>query len=285
MTINKKNVICVFCMVVLIATLSYYFMFVASTDIFDWGIKNSLFVLLLVIAVHLLKSLRLYIILYGTLDIDYINHLKLYTLTTPVSVILPYKVGEVFRIVLYGNYMNDYIKGSIIILLDRFIDTVALIVLILSSFIIYGGQISFIVFFLLIFTCLLILSYLSFKSFYLYWNKRVIKSSCSKRGISFLKHLKNINNIYEDVHMILKGKGMILLFISLLSWIIELFGLMITIKDDSFRNMLIIYIQSIIGRGNTVYNKEFVFFSVVILVMVFIVVSLLLSFKKILERD
>lgn len=284
---NKRYALSFFSLLIFVAAIIYYFVFAADVNMLDNEVLYVTCVIILVVLVHILKALRLYIILYGTLDISLADYLKLYTMTTPVSAILPFKMGEIYRLFVYGNYMSDYIKGTIIVLLDRFIDTAALIFIVLISFLIYGGQISSIVFFFILFLFLVILFYLSFKSIYLYWNKRMIKAPASKKSIGFLKYLKNVNAIYDDVSLIYKGKGIILLLLSILAWILELSGLVLTSKKEGFGNLLIDYLQSIMGQGSIEYNKEFVFFSVIILTTIFIIINVFYSIKRIkgFEKD
>ena len=86
-------------------------------------------VLLTVILVHMVKAGRLYLALYG-LDMKRGVCMKLYCKVTPVSVVLPWKLGEFFRIYCCGAELGSFLKGGVIILLDRFFDTVALVTMI-----------------------------------------------------------------------------------------------------------------------------------------------------------
>ena len=79
-----------------------------------------------VVLVHGIKAFRLYLeLLDRKLPVGLF--LRQYCKITPVSMILPLKAGDLFRCYCYGYYIDDWMYGIAVILLDRFVDTAALI--------------------------------------------------------------------------------------------------------------------------------------------------------------
>ncbi|MEE1291890.1 MAG: lysylphosphatidylglycerol synthase domain-containing protein, partial [Acutalibacteraceae bacterium] len=105
------------------------------------SVAQVLVIILTALLVHVLKATRLFLALYGQ-KISISEHLALYCKVTPVSMVLPYKVGEFYRMYAYGTHLKSGLKGIVIILLDRFMDTAALVTMILIAGFFYGGQIT-----------------------------------------------------------------------------------------------------------------------------------------------
>ena len=126
---------------------------------------SQIFVILLtVFMVHTVKAGRLYLAIYGS-EISLSRYLKIYCKVTPVSMIFPFKLGEFFRMYCYGQQFKNTLKGIVIVLLDRFMDTAALVTMILLLWTYNGGHITSFVSILLIFLVFTILIYFAFRDF------------------------------------------------------------------------------------------------------------------------
>ena len=132
------------------------------------GAKLFLQFIIIVGFVHTIKALRLYITLLGT-NIDRVEYIKTYCKVTPISILFPFKLGEIFRIYSYGYLINNYLKSTVIILLDRFMDTIALLSIIIFIFVFKGGQLSFLVYLLIFFSIFLLFFYNIFINMYIFW--------------------------------------------------------------------------------------------------------------------
>ena len=66
--------------------------------------------------------------------------LSTYCKVTPVSIILPFKMGELYRMYCYGRQSGIVLRSVVIILLDRFMDTAALVTVITLIWIFDGGR-------------------------------------------------------------------------------------------------------------------------------------------------
>ena len=74
--------------------------------------KNYCLLVMTVLFVHMIKAARLYLALYGT-DVSRKNFLETYCLTTPFSILIPFKLGELLRMYSYGNLIGDHLKGVV----------------------------------------------------------------------------------------------------------------------------------------------------------------------------
>lgn len=100
--------------------------------------------------VHLIKAGRLYLALYGT-GIDASIYIREYCKVTPVSMAVPFKAGEFFRMFCYGWQLDNPLKGAIIVLLDRFMDTAALVTMIFLVWLFNGGRVTLFTYLLVVF--------------------------------------------------------------------------------------------------------------------------------------
>lgn len=211
-----------------------------------------------VFIVYIIKAIRLFFALYGS-ELGIRKYLETYCKVTLVNIILPYKLGEFFRMYCYGAEINNYSKGIIIICLDRFMDTAALCTMMLFWWSVQdGGILIFIMLSVLLFLTLL---YFSFPSSYQFWCKYLLEAKASERKIQILKKLKALKKLYLEVQSIVKGRGFILYFLSLLAWIIEV-GMQ--------RHDISAYLFSVINGS----SSQFVLVSVIELLLVYMLIKL-----------
>ena len=147
---------------VLLAAAVFFFSNYRPGDMFQ-GVEASFVGILIVtvMIVHCLKAIRLYFALYGG-GLSFSRYLKIYCKATPVSIIFPFKTGELFRMYCYGMQTGDMLKGVITVVLDRFMDTIALLTMIIGINAICGGVIAPFVYGLIVFAVVLLLMYMAF---------------------------------------------------------------------------------------------------------------------------
>ncbi len=183
-----------------------------------FSLEGELYLVVTVAVVYVIKAIRLFLALYGS-GIGIKKYLETYCKVTLVNIILPYKFGEFFRMYCYGTEINNYTKGAIIIALDRFMDTAALCTMMLFWWSFNGnGILIFVMLSVLFFITLL---YFGFPGNYQFWRKNLLEAKASEHRLKMLKRLQSLQNIYIDIQYIIKGRGFILYFLSLLAWIIE----------------------------------------------------------------
>lgn len=235
-------------------------------------------VLLLIVAVmlvHGIKAVRLYFALFGT-DINFKEYLKIYCKVTPVSIVLPFKVGEIFRMYCYGQHINNYLKGIVIILMDRFMDTVALVSVMLLVWGVNGGAVLGITYFLVGFSVLLVLVYYIFPRMYTFWKQYLLKTRATKQSLNTLNMLEAFQVIYSEIRGVLRGRGVILYFLSLVAWIAEIGSIvMINQHSEHMDTVMLVseYLLSAISGNQSLYMSKFVFISVAGLLLLYVILK------------
>lgn len=235
-------------------------------------LRDNLIIVITVIMVHLIKSLRLYLALYG-LDIEFGTYLKLYCKVTPVSVILPFKIGEMFRMYCYGRQLKSKIRGVVIILLDRFMDTLALVIMMLGVEIISGKKIPIFVYLLILFLAMMVTLYIMFPGGYVFWKKYLLSSKATEKSISALSIFEVINMIYKELSDVASGRGIILFLLSVFAWGVELGSVIIGfghVNGSELEEVISRYLFSALGIGKSTELERFVIISVLLLVVAYI---------------
>lgn len=250
--------------------------------------KNFLFFLVFCIAVvlvHIIKALRLYFELYGS-GIRLRTFIKSYCKVTPVTMLLPFKCGELFRMYCYGHCIHNQEKGIVVILLDRFMDTAALLTMIGMVLLFSGGKISVLIFALIVFLLLLILAYCSFPGVYDFWKKYLLRSQTSPHTIWGLERLENFNALYVMISNVVKGKGAILFFCSIIAWGIEMGSISVVsgmIVQGELGGIISDYLTAAVTGAESENLKLFILTSVVSQFMLYVVLhirELLIAIRK-----
>lgn len=244
-------------------------------------IRHILVLLATVILVHLVKAGRLYLAFYGT-GMGASEYIKLYCKVTPVSMVLPFKLGEFFRMYGYGEQLNDLLKGIIIILLDRFMDTLALVAMIFLVWMFNGGNITFFIYLLLLFLICILLVYFAFPGVYGFWKKYILKARATEKRLALLRILDSLNLVYQEITDVSKGRGFILCFISFLAWAAEIGSLFILngiSGEGELSQIISAYLLSAIGAGTSAELKQFVFLSVFLMIATYFVIKVLEALK------
>lgn len=218
---NINNIVVLFLIMV-----SLYFLFNITTAFQKLNISISanfyiMFItaLLLFIIVHLIKSLRFYLILFES-PIKFKEFIQLYVKTTFLNILLPFKLGELIRIYVYGKAINNYRTSLLSIITDRFFDTCILLIIIIP----YGLNqrvISFSAVLLLFFVLILAFSFIIFPPTYRYLNEFIILNKSSKKAIAVLAFLDNCKEVYAYEKKLLKGRTAIILMLSAVAWLVE----------------------------------------------------------------
>lgn len=245
--------------------------------------KDILWVVLLsgtVFVVHFLKAIRTYVLLYGA-DMDWITYLKLYCKVTAVSVVFPFKTGEFFRMYCYGKQISNLLKGIIIVLLDRFMDTIALITMIFLVWLMNGGRIALLTYILLVFLVFVVLAYLAFPSVYKFWTHHILRAKATERSLTLLKLLDMIHKVYQEITAVSVGRGIILYGLSLMAWAVEIGSLILLCGGkEELSNTISIYLSATMGGNASVEMSRFIFVSVILLVSIYAILKIADCLKR-----
>lgn len=232
--------------------------------------------------IQMLKGFRYYIILLEH-ELDKKQFLKDYIKCNFINAIIPFKLGEIYRIYKFGKQVKSYKIGVISVGIDRLFDTFVLIIFLLPYYLIYKRNIGILTFVLIIAISLTVFMYIFWEPTSIYMNNYFICKSTSSRSLYFLKILDFSNKIYLDVKKIIISRGAIIFFISVLAWMIEFImlkriGQLLLIKFDM--HAFSEYINDAFS-GNI--NKEINYIVIICATIIFLIMlstNLLSSFKR-----
>lgn len=176
------------------------------------------------LAVHAAKMIRLYLVLMEH-KIGLGRFLLLYCKTTLVNLIIPFKLGEIYRIFAIGRDTGIWQVGILSVLIDRFFDIAALLLVLLPLDIVFFGKISFITWVFLGIILVIAGIYLSIEPTYQYLNKYIIKEKSSGRSMAVLKGLDIVNSWYGFTKNLVRGRFALIFLASFAGWIFEILTL------------------------------------------------------------
>ncbi|MCR4907664.1 MAG: flippase-like domain-containing protein [Lachnospiraceae bacterium] len=230
------------------------------------------FVIFLILA-HLFKMARLYLVLMEQ-DISFFSFVFLYVRTTLANLVIPFKIGELYRIGAVYHVTGSPEIGILSILTDRFFDTAALLCIILPFELFFTGGVNPVPAVLFLGLFLIFLSYLAFAPSYAWLNRYLIINKRSERSLRLLKWLDVLHEWYGYVRTLLIGRSALITIASLSGWVFEILalkffagstGISFTIRDfNDYINSIFLSGNSRISRPyNIVVTAVFVFLTLV----------------------
>lgn len=269
---------------VLSATFVLFFSLYANEGEKEHGLYpyNIVILMIMVIIVYGIKAFRLYFMIFDQ-KISVVSFLKQYCKALPVSIIFPFKLGELFKIYCYGYALQNYFNGAVVVMLDRFVDTLALVSIITVLSVIYGTNPGTLLYVLIAFIASIMVCYLLFPGMYRYWKHYFIKAKATENGLKILSLFEKLNESYTEVQKVVKGRYAIAYMISLIVWIIELGGVAVINQFDGERNALTgvtEYLESVLYGFDSGYLRQFILVSVVAMLVAYVVLYLTLRLKK-----
>lgn len=221
--------------------------------------------------VHVIKAGRLYLALYGS-DMDLRTYIKIYCRVTPVSVMFPYKTGEFFRMYVYGTALKSLLRGMVTVTLDRFMDTMALLTVILLIWIFQGGRLSAFTYVLFLFLLLILLIYMAYPGVYKFWKRYLLRAKATQNKLAVLRVLDFLNHVYQEMGNVSGGRGTILYCMSLLAWAAEIGSLALLAgmgAGGSVNETAAAYLSAAMGMGRSAELRQFIFVSVLMTLAVY----------------
>ena len=187
---------------------------------------RALIPLLLVIALmtQLIKASRMYMVMMDT-NLSYSKNLLLYSSTTIINILVPYKIGEVYRIALYGNCIKNYAGGAVRVLIDRAVDAASLITYLTVILLFHVSAVLPLYLLLVALFVLLCAAWFAFPQLYRFWNDYLISQRHTPSAVKILKTLWEMNRVYEYIRKLIRGRVFIMYLLSLAAWGLELIGI------------------------------------------------------------
>ena len=245
----------------------------------DWQGLAAL--LIAVVVIHGLKALRLYFEFYE-FSISFGVFLKQYCKVLPVSLLFPFKSGDLFRGYSYGYAIGNYSAGFSVVILDRFVDTLALILVMLILSVSWGIHLSLVFYLLLAFLGLLTLIYFRLPAMCRYWKKYIIKTKASRRTVPYLRGLESLQDTMNNLETVVRGKFLITFLISIVAWVVEIGGLMLYCDqaDQYDPGVVSAYLADILTGNQNEYLLQFILLSVLIFALLYAGTRVTLSLRK-----
>lgn len=171
--------------------------------------------------VHVIKMMRMYLVVMDQ-KVSFDRYVPAYLRTTLVNLIIPYKLGELYRIGVFYRISGGFKTGFFSVLIDRFFDTLALVMILLPYQMFISRNITTPTILLTVFEVAVLLAYRIFPPSYDFLNRYIITSKESKRSMMALSALEQINGWYEYSRGLVAGRYGILMLFSLAAWVLEI---------------------------------------------------------------
>lgn len=245
--------------------------------------KIILIILLLIgfTLVHLIKLMRLYLIMMEE-RVPLGKFIPAYLRTTLVNLIIPFKLGEVFRMWEFSRLSGGFRTGFFSVLIDRFFDTLAIVLLLLPCELLVTGKVSLPAILLTVFLVIIVFAYCIFPSTYTFLNRYIIMNRSSKSSMTALKGLEIVHEWYEYVKKLVMGRYGLLILMSLAAWLFEimvisgfarLYGAAFKVADFG------IYIESIISGSGYALKREYTLSGIVVMLIATICFTIYYRFR------
>lgn len=238
--------------------------------------------LLLFVIIHAAKLFRMYLVLMEH-RISFGRFVFAYCRTTLANLIIPFKIGEIYRMMVFSRITKNAGIGIASVIADRFFDTMALVLILLPLHVLFPSRISAVSVFLTVFVAVTIFVYMIFPSAFGNLNKYIIMNRDSKKSMAVLKWLEVLNSGYEYIRRLVRGKYALMLLMSFGAWVLEGGLLMIIawiygISYDA--GVFSDYITSILSTVNNELQIKYVMFSIIVMAVCTLISGMVLLFTR-----
>ncbi len=217
--------------------------------------------------VHFCKMMRLYLVLMEH-GISFGRFVVMYLETTLVNLIIPFKIGEAFRILVISKETNHWQVGILSVLTDRFFDTLALCAILLPVDLYLYGEPGIITIVFLLVLLLIAICYLSVLPTYRYLNRYIIMRKHSSRSMAALSALDTIKEWFDFTTDLIKGRFALITMFSFFGWVFEIGTLTALARYFNIAfstGDFIKYIQAIFAFGSSDILKEYTSTSILLM--------------------
>lgn len=171
-------------------------------------------------AIHVVKALRLYLVLMEQ-QISFGRFMYLYLETTWVNMVIPFKLGEIYRVFRLSKETKKLAVGVLSVATDRFFDTASLIVMLFLLKILGNADFPEVLVVLLAVILAMAFVYLTFSGSYAYLNRYIIMHKESKRSMAVLSALERCREWYEYLTKLVRGRSALMILFSVIGWTVE----------------------------------------------------------------
>lgn len=279
---NSKKIYCTINSIVLISIIAYLISY--KKTIFVLNFKYMIIAIIPFILIHFFRIIRQYIILMEE-KIKMRQLIKSYLLSSITNSILPFRIGELYKIYLYGYEIKNYKKSTVAVIIDKFFDCVVLLIAFIIIEMVTKEQLSTITIILFIFVVLIAIIYIAFESTYAFLNKYLIINKNSEFAIKCLKFLEETKEIYALIKNMISKREILIIIFTLLSWVCEIIFVFVIFKfiniGDLKLNGFISYINNSFLGVQNILSNYYINTTVFVIVLFTIIVCINKVIKKI----
>lgn len=263
------------------------FVLINRKTIFMLSAEKILLILISFSFIHFFRVIRQYMILMDSKI--HINELtKSYLFSSLLNTILPYKLGEIYKIYLYGGVIKDYKKSAIAVIIDKFFDAFVLLIIFSIIEIKKGQGLSYITILLLLVVCGIFIIYFSFDKTYKFLNQYLVINKNNKITIKCLKILEEAYELYLEIKNMIKYREILLIILTILSWALEIVFVYvikyIKYNNFNFTNFVEYINSSFFGFQNDLSNY-YILETIILIVFFMIFVEIRKVLKKSKKRE
>lgn len=217
---NKKSYAIYVTISLIFLIVALFFINPRITELSSFNILRFGVLCLAILLIHIIKFFRIYFILLEEM-LPLSVAIKLYAKTTFINILLPFKLGEFYKIYAYGYKLNNYPKGIYSTIVDKFFDVIILAIILGVSKCL-GLNVSMILFVALIaFIVIVLIIYHLIDSTYRYLNRFFIVRGGGSKSLGALRVLEKTHKIYLDIKTMLNGRLLVCMLLSIVAWGIE----------------------------------------------------------------
>ena len=172
--------------------------------------------------------------------------------------------------------------GIAVILLDRFVDTAALMTVLVLFVLPLGNAMPAVSFVLLAVLFALSFIYFALPGLCQYWNRYLIAGRGSTRKLFALTVLARLEAAYRDIHRVVQGKFLLSYMLSVAAWLIEIGGLALTVSllRADLGAAMSAYLFGAMWGGKISYLSGIILFGTVLLLLLYLVTLLFVGRKE-----
>ncbi len=239
---------------------------------------NFLVLFVFVILGHVFRIIRLYLV-FLDYKLPISDFVLTYTRGTVFSIVTPFKLGEFYKWRLFSNLIGENLKSLILIVIDRFFDTIILS-LILVPYILTGSHSIISTLSILVVLSLLIF-FVIFDESYKYLNNFLMFNSKSDRGVKALSILERFKDNYDYINNVIIGKKVLMLVTSVLAWSFELLAFMYFCSKAKISFSYSIFVESINSSFSLIVQNDYLIYCAICLLVLYVIVL----GRKVYERN
>jgi hypothetical protein len=218
--------------------------------------------------------------------------LSAHALTAFPSALLPFKIGEVFRLFSFFYVFKWKQKAFAIWIAERFCDILIVTLIIVGSYFFKINLPNSLFFIFISFLSVILFSLFGFMGFtgvFVYLKRYLILTSLSDRGLVLLRISHFLRNLELEILKAFQGRFSAVFFFSVLIWVLEVLALLLFIRHATFidRSPTELFAEGLRASllGNTSTDISFGFYQSLILAVITLFLLIGISLVHFLQFD